>query len=102
MAGKRPGRFLAPVALLAVIIAVVLVVRAGSGHDNTSTVTHTAARLPVTRRPLSPRRFYVVKAGDTLSTISVKTGVPVARLESLNPSVYPNALQTGERLRLRP
>jgi hypothetical protein len=102
MAGRKPGRYLAPVALLAVIVAVFLVVRAGTGASHHSTVTQRADRLAVSSRFPRTRHFYVVRAGDTLSTISVKTGIPVARLESLNPSVYPNALQTGDRLRLRP
>lgn len=101
MAGRKSGRYLAPVALVAVIVAVVLVVRSGTRHT-TASVAHPVARLPVTRHTVQARRFYVVRSGDTLSTISVKTGVPVVRIESLNPSVYPNALQTGQRLRLRP
>lgn len=49
------------------------------------------------------KRFYRIRPGDTLSTISVKTGVPVAQLTALNPKVAanPNALQTGQTLRLR-
>lgn len=102
MAGRKPGRYLAPVALVAVIVAVLLVVRAGTGSSHHATVTQRADRLPVSRRVPRGQRFYVVRAGDSLSTISVKTGIPVARLESLNPSVDPNSLQTGQRLRLRP
>jgi LysM repeat protein len=43
----------------------------------------------------------VVKPGDSLSAISVKTHVSVATLEALNPGIDPNALQTGQRLTLR-
>jgi LysM repeat protein len=39
-----------------------------------------------------------VQAGDSLSSISAKTGISVADLESLNPGIDPNALQTGQRL----
>ena len=46
-------------------------------------------------------RFYVVQPGDSLSGISVKTGIPIGTLEQLNPLAQPNALQTGQRLRLR-
>ena len=47
--------------------------------------------------------FYVVKPGDTLSTIAAKTGVSMTSLTALNPSLAssPNSLQTGQRLRLR-
>lgn len=106
MAAKNPGRFLAPVAIIAVAVAVAVLVRSGvhSGSSHpappTTTVTHHAAAA---RHVASKRRtaFYVIKPGDTLSDISVKTGVPIATLESLNPSIQdPNALQTGVRLRL--
>lgn len=101
MAAKNRGRYLAPLALVAAVIAIVLVVRAGTSSSDHTVVTQRADRLPVSGSTIHLKRFYVVRAGDTLSTISVKTGVPVTHLESLNPSVYPNALQTGERLRLR-
>lgn len=99
MVAKKPGRYLAPLALVAVLAAVLLVVRAGVGHHSLgSPVVH---QLPVSR-PLVPQQaFYVIKPGDNLSEISVKTGVPVATLEALNPAVDPSALQTGQRLRLR-
>jgi LysM repeat protein len=45
--------------------------------------------------------FYVVRSGDSLSAIAVKTGVSQATLQALNPTLSPNSLQTGQRLRLR-
>jgi nucleoid-associated protein YgaU len=98
---RKTGRFLAPLALLAVLVAVVVLVRSAL-----TTTHHAAPAAPALRvtRPAAPkRRFYVVRPGDTLSTISLRTGVPVATLESLNPRMTsdPNALQTGQSLRLR-
>ena len=43
---------------------------------------------------------YVVQAGDTLSTIAARANVSVATLEQLNPTISPNALQVGQKLRL--
>ncbi len=63
--------------------------------------TATATHRTKPRRRAAVEKFYTVQAGDSLSTISVKTGVPVATLESLNPGVDPGALQTGQLLRLR-
>jgi nucleoid-associated protein YgaU len=96
------GRYLAPLALVAVIVATVLVVRSGLGTTHHATTTP-PTRLPSTHRAVPRRRFYFVRAGDTLSNISAKTGVPVAQLQVLNPALAsdPNALQTGQRLRLR-
>lgn len=45
---------------------------------------------------------YVVKKGDSLAAISQKSGVPVARIESLNPKLDPLALLPGQRIRLKP
>jgi LysM repeat protein len=98
----KSARLLAPVALAAVAAGVYVIVHASevthphtAVHSSTVVTTHRNTRH--VRRP----RFYVVKAGDTLSSISVRTHVPIDRLESLNPLVSPNSLQTGRRLRLR-
>jgi LysM repeat protein len=47
------------------------------------------------------RRFYVVRAGDTLVVIAERTGVPIEDLLSLNPSIDPQGLVTGQRVKLR-
>ena len=44
---------------------------------------------------------YVVQNGDTLTSIARKTGVPVRRIEELNPGVDPQILISGEKLKLR-
>ena len=101
------ARFLAPIALAAVGVGVYLIVH--------STVVHNAATAPQSSTTIAngPRhkahkhrrlpKFYIVKSGDTLSQISSRTGVSVARLTDLNRSLAssPNSLQTGQRLRLR-
>jgi spore germination protein YaaH len=96
--GRRPARYLAPIALTATIVATYVVV-----HQGLTTKHKAAHHQSVGRRhgKFAKAKFYTVQPGDTLSTISVKTGIPVPTLESLNPTVNPNALQTGQRLRLR-
>jgi hypothetical protein len=47
------------------------------------------------------RTFYSVRAGDTISAIAARTGIPASRLEKLNPKVAPTALFIGEKIRLR-
>jgi LysM repeat protein len=99
----KSARLLAPIALAAVAVGVYLIVHAGlPTHHQASSQT---ATVLTTKRKTSRRvghpKFYVVRAGDTLSAISVRTHVPIARLLGLNPLVSPNSLQTGQRLRLR-
>lgn len=103
MVARKPGRFLAPVALIVVLVAVILIVRArtDSHHAPPPAPTTPARVLPASHPATSREVFYVVKPSDTLSEISVKTGVPVATLEALNPSIDLSALQIGQRIRLR-
>ena len=50
----------------------------------------------------SPRRRYTVRAGDTLTGIADRTGVPLGRLQQLNPKLDSDSLQTGQRIKLSP
>jgi len=106
MVGKS-ARFLAPIALAAVGVGVYLIVHSTLAHHGTTVVqkssTNATTRKHAAHRHRRRPRFYIVKSGDTLSEISSKTGIPVARLTSLNAalSAAPNSLQTGQRLRLR-
>jgi LysM repeat protein len=42
-----------------------------------------------------------VKTGDSLATIAQKTGVTVERLQELNPQLDPQALVSGQKIKLR-
>jgi LysM repeat protein len=97
----KSARLLAPLALAAVAAGVYLIV-----HSEVATQHETVSRSSTIpgqghkRRHAHPK-FYVVRAGDTLSAVAVKTHVPLSRILALNPFVSPNSLQTGQRLRLR-
>ena len=112
MLAGNPARLLAPLALVAAALAIFLVVRSEtSGGDSassptppaattterTSTTSRTGGSGKGSKRP----RTYTVKPGDVLSGIAEKTGVPLSRLEELNPDVDPQALRTGQKLKLR-
>jgi len=100
----KSARFLAPIALAAVAVGTYLIVQSGlDTHHATSSQSSqllSGSRGGQRRHRRTPK-FYYVKAGDTLSGISVKTHVPILQLTTLNPRISPNALQTGQRLRLR-
>lgn len=101
---RSPARFLAPIALIAVVVAVVLVVSNskstddGGGKGSSATET-TASRTDTT--PRKKRANYTVKTGDTLGAIAEKTGVSVERLQELNPELDPQALVSGQKIKLR-
>lgn len=102
-AGRNPARLAAPLALLAALVAVLVVIQAsGSGPSSSApAVTRTALHRPAGRHS-APPRGYVVQPGDTLSDIAAKTHVSLARIQRLNPNVDPQALQAGQRLKLSP
>jgi LysM repeat protein len=93
----------------------VLLIRSGLGNGSSSQtttrsgpVTHpsTAAAPPPGKSrhgasTTTSGQFYTVAAGDTFSSISAKTGVPIAKLEQLNPGVSTNSLQVGQKLRVK-
>lgn len=99
MSSSSPLRFLAPGALLAVLLAVFLVVQSGTSDDTPTPAagTTTTAKTSTTKG----RRTYTVRPGDNLSQIAQRYGLTVEALQELNPDVDPQAIRTGQRLRLR-
>ncbi len=95
------SRWIAPAALiLAALVTGLIVLGSGSGSGSGSG----AAPAPVTtvEAKTTGARFYTVRSGDTLTAISIDTGVPLVTLQQLNPELDSQALQPGDRLRLRP
>jgi LysM repeat protein len=113
MGRHSPARWLAPLALLVSIGAVLLVVSAsggGSGDGSETTTssgitasgtTETGSSTTETTTTSGPRT-YVVKPGDTLTAIADATGVPLEQIEQLNDDIDSQSLTVGERIRLRP
>jgi LysM repeat protein len=100
-ARRNPARFLAPIALIAVIAGTYVIVQHGLTSKKHKTQAAVTSHLTRSQRKYAKKRFYVVQAGDSLSVVSERTGIAVGTLEALNPSVDPNALHPGQRLRLR-
>jgi len=114
-ARRNPARYLAPLALAATLASLYLILHHALRHGVAtahSPVTHSTTNLTTPSRhhhggghkgtsPRTHAKYYTVKPGDSLSSIATKTGVPVLTLESLNHDLNPNALQVGQRLRLR-
>jgi LysM repeat protein len=108
-----PARILAPLSLIVFAIALLIILSSGGGggHSSSSSTSTGAERrdlqirqqhaghAPAPARPL--RSVYVVRTGDTLAGISQRTGVPLERLQALNPNLDPQALVSGQRIKLR-
>jgi LysM repeat protein len=107
MAGRSPARFLAPLALVAVVVALFVVVSSSLDKSSETAAPNTTSAQPTAspagkgkRQRKQPKR-YTVKPGDTPSAIADKTGVPLEQILQLNPDLDPQALNPGERIRLR-
>ena len=108
MAARSPVRFLAPLALLAVIGALYVIVRPQSSHQTTSAAPATTAQ-PAKQsaskqrgaHKKKPAKTYTVRPGDTPSGIADQAGISLAQLEQLNPSLDPQALAPGTKLKLK-
>lgn len=48
-----------------------------------------------------PDDVYVIQPGDTLGAIAERVGISVERLQELNPDIDPQALVSGQQLKLR-
>ena len=111
----NPMRMLAPAALAVFgIVFLLVIVTSGGDSEPASSGTKSAektkdlgapkkAKTTTQTTPTTPttQATYVVKVGDTLGSISAKTGVPVATLQELNPQLDPQALVSGQKIRLR-
>ena len=118
-ARRSPLRFLAPIGLVVSVIAFLVVVTsaddvsddgdANGGNDAAEQRDLEGGGEDDDRERRRERReeraadedVYVVKEGDTLASIAEKTGKSVEELQELNPELDPQALVTGQEVRLR-
>jgi LysM repeat protein len=107
---------LAPLALVAVLVAFLAIVTS-AGNNSGGSATNESATTPSTQttatkkktatsktkstKQVTVSRTYTVQVGDTLGGIADKTGVPLERIQELNPNVDPHAMTTGQEIRLR-
>ena len=105
-------RPLAPAAIVAFAIVLLIVVTTslGGGNDGSSralddgqakqTRQTTSGSGRSARQQRSVKRTYVVKPGDNLAAIAQRAGVDLAELQALNPSLDPQGLVAGQRVKL--
>jgi LysM repeat protein len=115
MASRSPARWVAPIALAGAVAAILVTISASqSGSSSTTSSASTPARSTSTTGSTTTtgttrttaggvsHRYYVVKTGDVLSGIASSTGVPLARIEQLNPAVDAQSLHAGQKIKLAP
>jgi LysM repeat protein len=104
---SAPARVLAAIALVCGFLVIVVVVATSLSGDDDGGGSGVGSR-PARQvsggsgdEEGSTPKVYVVQNGDTLTSIAHKTGVSVARIQTLNPGVDPQILISGEKLKLR-
>jgi len=101
------ARYLAPLILVAMLVTTVVVISTSVGGDKEakrgdSQISAQEKRRKRERRRVRARRTtYEVQPGDTLEVIAIKTKVSREDLVRFNPELDPQALQPGEKLKLR-
>jgi LysM repeat protein len=102
---RSPARIFAPLCLVACAIAVLVIVNHNTSDEGGSTSSQPpAATSTVTNRQSTKKtpKHYIVKPGDVLSEIAIKTGVSLDTLIRLNPNVDAQSLHAGQKLKLAP
>lgn len=96
------SRLLAVLALAAATVAVIVVVgNATTGEEDPKPTKAVSGKQNQKKKPKTKAKTYEVREGDSLSIIADRTGVPVERIEKLNPGLDPQALTIGQKLKLR-
>ncbi len=94
------ARIFAMIALVGAVVLIVAVVSSSLGDSDSSDKSRSTGGQ-TTHKPKTKAATYVVKSGDTLVSISHRTGIPVGHILALNPEVDPQILIAGQTLKLR-
>ncbi len=101
-------RILAAVALVGAAVLVFVVLSSATGTDDDGGKGKTNQNKSGKKQDSGKKnkaktksKTYEVQDGDTLTGIAQKTGVPVEKIQALNPDLDPQALIAGQELKLR-
>ena len=99
--GPAWPRIVAPIVLLAAVLAVVtLSVHAGVLGDSGSSASQPTAKTSPTTTTTKKHHFYRVRKGDTMSTIAAKYKISLSELMALNPKASASTLAIGQKLKV--
>lgn len=69
-------------------------------HLNAKQPLHSGQQLTLWKQSNPPQETYIVKSGDTLSTIALRNNTKTSTLAKLNPSLNVSRLQPGQKLKI--
>jgi hypothetical protein len=107
MPDRKPNYFARVLAVLALVVAFMLVVLTlatsggdGGGDDGDDDVTTEQGTTRKGDRAVDAG-VWILREGDTLTSISEETGIDIDDLEAFNPDIDAQTLSPGQRIALR-
>ena len=96
------ARVAAPIVFLVAVVAIVILAQHSGVVGGSPQAGHHKSHNAASTKGTKPaRKYYVVKAGESLSQISAKTGVTMSQLMELNPQITDQAnLRIGLKIKL--
>jgi LysM repeat protein len=104
MPDYKPNQFVrafAVLALIAALVVVVAVVATSNGGSDGDKTKKEKSFVSKEGRQAVRKGVWIVRPGDTLGAIALKTGIDEDTLRALNPDLDPQTLIEGERIALR-
>jgi LysM repeat protein len=97
------ARILAVIALVGSVIVLIVVVAANLGGGSSDQHGRTHAQKVKHQETVEKKipATYTIQSEDTLTKIAHETGVPVGKIERLNPEIDPQLLIAGEQIKLK-
>jgi LysM repeat protein len=93
----------APIVFLVAVFAIVIIAQRTGVGGSTKATHHKSGGSTSTKTAKPARKYYVVKAGESLSQISAKTGVTITQIMDRNPQITdPANLRIGLKIKLPP
>ena len=104
LGGLGVARVAAPIIFLVAVFAIVSIAAHSGVFGGSANDAHHKSRGSASTKTAKPaHKYYVVKAGESLSQISAKTGVTISQLMELNPQITnPANLRIGLKIKLPP
>lgn len=97
------ARILAVLALVGSVIVLIAVVAANVGGGESGSGGRSHAQKVQHEKQVQKKipATYTIQSEDTLTKIAHETGVPVGKIERLNPEIDPQLLIAGETIKLK-
>ncbi|MDG1914372.1 MAG: LysM peptidoglycan-binding domain-containing protein [Crocinitomix sp.] len=74
---------------------------ASSGSSSSSRTNSSSSKTPPKTHDDGKYKYYTLKSGESLWTVSQKFGIPFATIQSLNKDIDPKRMQPGDKIKIK-